>query len=182
MMGHTLPHEDDQVVVRTALDRLREQCGDSGFGYRMQALFAHVLIRLGFVVTEINTKGHPDVLAVNGDRTLRVQVKTVKHGSSANLFELAEADCHGIGGSTSEGVLALLDCAEPVRWVIVAHERARQMVGRRLHLAALRGDEHRQLSEECSDEFKALVLRSWRQLPLLPYGILRDRALKGDPL
>lgn len=181
-MGLRLPHEDDQIVVRAALDRLRQQCGDSDFGYRMQALFGHVLVRLGFVVTEINAQGHPDVLAVHGDRTLRVQVKTVKHGSAATLFELAEADCDGISGSSSEGVLALLDCAEPVRWVIVAYERARSLVGRPLHLATLRGNEHQQLSEECSDEFVALVVRSRSQLPLVPYQVLRDRALQGDPL
>ena len=181
-MDHRLPADGEQVVVRIALDQLRQQCGDSDFGYRMQALFGHVLIRLGFVVTEINAQGHPDVLAINGDRTLRVQVKTIKHGTAATLFELTGADCDGIAGSSSEGVLAVLDCAEPVRWVIVARERVRLLVGRPLHIATLRGDEHPQFSQECSEEFFSLVLSSRSLLPLMPYGMLRDRALKGDPL
>ena len=69
---------------------------DSEFGYRLQALFAHILLRLSARVVEINAKGHPDIRAVLGDRELLIQLKTCSHSSAATIFEITREDVSGI--------------------------------------------------------------------------------------
>jgi hypothetical protein len=68
---------DDSFEIGPALETLRDQCGDAEFGYRMQGLFAHVLMRQGCKILEVNAKGHPDIRARAEDREVLVQVKTV---------------------------------------------------------------------------------------------------------
>lgn len=146
----------------------------------MQALFAHILIQLGGVVTEVNTTGHPDVRATIGDRDLHVQVKTAKHGSPATVFQMSSADFQGITCPTGHGFLAYLDCAEPVRWILVPHARARRLMDRAVHVATLQAECDDQLSSECTGEFVLLIMGIKDQLCLLPYDVLRSRALAGQ--
>ena len=57
---------DSTVSANHILARLRDEVGDSEFGYRLQALFAHVLGRLGASILEVNAQGHPDIRGVSG--------------------------------------------------------------------------------------------------------------------
>lgn len=169
--------------VAEVLSRLRKECGDSDFGYRMQGFFAHVLIALGSSILEVNAQGHPDVKARLNDRVMLVQVKASKHGSSATMFELAEADLRGISTmSGGEGMLALLDCAAPARWIIVPLRRARGLVGRAVHIATLQAEADSILSDECTEVFAEMILRCESRLANLTYRILRRRALSGRDL
>ena len=179
-MGRSLKITNSQYQIKPVLDNLRSTCGDSEFGYRMQALFAHVMIGLGAVITEINAQGHPDIRAKIGDRDLLIQVKTSKHSSSATEFELSEADFRGISTQgTSEGILAYLDCAEPVNWIVVPNARARRLVGKSVHVATLRADADELFSDECTEVFTEIILNFKDRLGNLTYSILRRRALEG---
>jgi hypothetical protein len=100
----------NSLSIARILEELRNHCGDSEFGYRMQALFAHVLIRNGYRIREINTQGHPDVRASLGDREIFVQMKTILHSSAGTLFGLKESDLAGITKrGRRDGFLAVLD-------------------------------------------------------------------------
>jgi hypothetical protein len=165
------------------MDDLRAECGDAEFGYRLQALFAHVLLRLGARVLEINAQGHPDVRVRLSDREMLVQVKTCSHTSAATIFEMTEEDVTGITeAGRRAGVLAFLDCAEPVSWSIVPADRAAAMVGRLVHVATLRADSDHALSEDCTEEFLAMIQTIGHRLRNLTYTLLRDRALAGELL
>ena len=83
---------DLQFAVKPLLEGLRAQVGDGEFGYRMQALFAHVLVRLGARVLEINAQGHPDVRALMGQELMFVQVKSAMNSGPGSLFQLSGAD------------------------------------------------------------------------------------------
>lgn len=169
--------------VKPVLDQLRFQCGDSEFGYRLQALFAHVLLRLGGSVSEINAQGHPDVKARLGDRELWVQVKTSIHSSASTEFQLSTEDLAGITAEgRREGCLAFLDCAEPVEWIMVGYERAERLVGRSVQVATLRAESDAALSEDCTLEFREMVLAVGNRLLNLTYRNLCHRALKGESL
>ena len=47
----------------------------SKFGYKVQALAAHVLLRLGYRIEEINQSGHPDIIAVRHGMEFRFEVE-----------------------------------------------------------------------------------------------------------
>lgn len=172
-----------QFAAKPILDCLRYHCGDSEFGYRVQALFAHVLLRLGAKILEINAQGHPDIKAQLADRLLLIQVKSVLHGSRSSMFQLTEGDLRGIEpGQRSEGYLALLDCAEPIEWILEPYNQLRRYLSRSAHITSLRAEQEEVFSRECTEEFVEMVLGLEKRLPNLTYRLLVDRALAGRVL
>lgn len=172
---------DSKFAVRPLLDSLRVECGDSEFGYRMQAFFAHILIELGARVLKINAVGHPDIEALMGPELMLVQVKSAKHGGPWSPFSLSEGDLLGItpkDGAT--GYLAFLDCAEPVSWHIVRSEVAEQLVGRLLAIEGIVAMRDEQLSTDCSEIFAKMVLSARDRLGMLTFQLLARRALAGE--
>lgn len=164
------------------LDSLRSGIGDSEFGYRMQAVFAHILLRLGACVKEVNAQGHPDIKAKLSDRVLKIQVKTASHGRSAPDFVLSKHDLNGICSKQPEtrGYLAILDCAEPVAWLLVDETRLKRLVGQSLHLATFRAECDTTFSEECTNEFLDIIISNRKKLPSLTFRLLAVRALRGS--
>ena len=175
--------DERPFTAKAVLDDLRRQCGDGEFGYRMQAFFAHVLLRLGARVTMINTHGHPDISAKLSTGDCVIQVKTVAHGSSNHRFQASTTDLDGIRSTpTCRGYLAILDCAVPVGWHLIEAERATSLIGPPAQIATLRAMRTEPLSTECTDVFLELIETEKRRLALLSYRLLADRALRGEPL
>jgi len=175
--------DERPFTAKTVLDDLRRQCGDGEFGYRMQAFFAHVLLRLGARVTMINTHGHPDLRARMSAGECVIQVKTVSHASSAYAFQATIADLEGIRPTPGcRGYLAILDCAVPVGWHLIEADRATSLIGRAAQIATLRAMRTEPLSTECTDVFLDLIESEKHRLPLLSYRLLADRALRGEAL
>lgn len=146
-------------AVKPVLEKLRAEYGDSGFGYRMQAIFAHVLRRLGAVVLEINPKGHPDIKAQMGQELMLVQVKSAAHSGSWVQFSLSDSDFAGItSNGRAVGYLAFLDCADPVSWHVVKSDIARQLVGRFVPVESIIAMRDEQLSFECTRVFAEMII------------------------
>lgn len=106
---------DDQSEINLALEQLRGQCGDAEFGYRIQGVFAHVLIRQGYKILEVNAQGHPDIRARGHDREVLVQVKTVAHRSARSVVELSKEDAAGIAALGRRGASMYLT-TEAAKW------------------------------------------------------------------
>ncbi len=178
-----MPIDERQFRAKPVLDSLRQHCGDSDFGYRMQGLFAHVLLRLGARIIEVNAHGHPDVKAQLGDRTLNVQVKAALHGEPTFQFDLAAKDLAGIRSPSGiGGYLAMLDCAEPVSWILVHEMKLVTLLGQSVRMATLRADRDTLFSQECTDEFLDLVITHADRVFGLTFRILANRALRGETL
>lgn len=170
--------------VKHVLDGLRAEFGDSDFGYRVQALFAHVLLRLGAGVREINQQGHPDIRAeLNGQLHL-IQVKSISHSNVPCSIVVEQADLAGIKPTSvrEAGCYAILDCANPPSWVIVDYLDMERHSTRPVNMETVRACANQKLSRECSDEFTDIVLANKTHLHLLKYRTLCDRALRGDVL
>lgn len=149
----------------------------------MQAVFAHVLMRLGARILEINAQGHPDIRAAMRDNELLVQVKTTAHRSSATLFQFGSEDISGITAKgRRQGLLAVLDCAQPAQWIVVENERASALVGQQVHLATLQAISNPEVSADCTTEFMEIVTVHEMRILNLTYGIMRVRALSHAPL
>ena len=170
--------------MKCLLDALRSEVGDSDFGYRIQALFAHALLRLGAVIQEINQQGHPDIRAGLGDRSLLVQVKSVSHNNAPCSPAIQEPDLAGIRPSSGRetGYFAVLDCAAPPAWIMVGYEGMPKDCSKPLNMEALRARANKNFSRECTDAFTEMILANKEKLHLLNYQTLCRRALRGEAL
>jgi hypothetical protein len=174
---------DRSFLVKAILDRLRSECGHSEFGYRMQAILAHVLLRLGARILEINPQGHPDIAAEFLGRHIRIQVKAVLHSDAGSELTIGPEDYAGIAlTGYADGYLAVLDCALPVSWLLIPADRVRLVVARPALLATFRADCQEPLSTECTDVFFELISEAEKRLPLLTFRLLANRALRGESL
>jgi hypothetical protein len=146
----------------------------------MQGLFAHVLLKLGAKVLEVNAQGHPDIKARLGDTILAVQVKSCNHSYAISAFQLSSSDLAGITTSPiSKGYLAFLDCAAPVSWHLLEASVAAQFLNRCVPVATLRAARDEQMSQDCTELFVEIILDVKDRLSLLTYPLLAKRALNG---
>ena len=175
-----MPAIDGQFEVKPLLDALRAERGDAEFGYRMQGMFAHVLLRMGAEILEVNAQGHPDIKARLGGDLLLVQVKSCDHAHASSMFQLSSADLAGIGSShRTKGYLAFLDCAVPVSWHVVDASVVWQFLGRCVPVATLRAARDEQMSQDSTQLFVELILGVKERLSLLTFPLLAQRALQG---
>jgi hypothetical protein len=167
--------------IESLLKGLRRKCGDSEFGYRMQALFAHTIIRKGWHITAINAKGHPDIRAQTSDDELLIQVKSNAHLSANSNLELSLDDVGGIKAvGRRTGWFAVLDCAAPVQWIMISGVRAVSLLGRPMHLATLKANCDLEMSTSCSRHFYGVISDNHVRLATLTFQVLCRRALAGD--
>ena len=79
------------------IERIRSSVSPVKFGYKIQALAAHVLLRLGYQIDAIKRSGHPDIVAVRNGREFRFEVEAEAFGprprklTAADLASLTEA-------------------------------------------------------------------------------------------
>ena len=177
-----MPADKRLFDIKKILDQLRLRVGDSEFGYRMQAFFAHVLMRLNSKIKAINNQGHPDITAEIDSAIYLIQVKTISHNTAESCLLVTSDDLDGIYPNfpKATGYYAVLDCSAPVTWLICRHEKIRKYVLRPIDLEMIRLISDQAFSQECTDIFADMIISNFEKLPLLTYGILRDRALRGD--
>jgi len=170
--------------IKPMLDSLRASIGDSEFGYRMQALFAHVLLGLGGTITEVNQQGHPDIKSVKDGRTELFQVKSITHSYPGCVLTVSPDDIAGIrpSGPDEAGYFAVLDCAVPVSWVVSGYSAMRRHETRSVSIETIRASADSELSIESTGVFAELVMRHEDNLHLLTFRVLRNRALRGERL
>ena len=104
------------------IENLRLSVSSVEFGYKVQALAAHVLLRLNCRIEEINASGHPDIIATRGMDELRFEIEAEVTGSRprqltqddfSSLFELPSA----------VGYFALAVSFPTPRWIVVPADR-----------------------------------------------------------
>jgi hypothetical protein len=170
--------------IKPILDSLRASIGDSEFGYRMQALFAHVLLELGSTITEVNQQGHPDIRSVKNGKTALSQVKSITHSYAGWVLTVSSEDIAGIRPSHpgEVGYFAVLDCATPVSWVISGYSAIRRHEKCSVSIETIRASADSELSSESTGVFAELLMRYKDNLHLLTFSVLRERALRGERL
>lgn len=164
------------------LETLRGAVGVSEFGYRVQGLAAHVLLRLGARVLQINSQGHPDIVAELDRGLIRVEVESDFHGARAHA--LTQEDLDGIvpRSATDKGYFAIALCGPYPRWLLVDHARLRRRHGTPASPAVLQALADPETSKQWTMEFIALLMAHCERLPLLTFDFLVRRALEGKPL
>ena len=118
----------NDLVIQQAtecVEQMRLSVEPSEFGYKVQALAAHVLLRLDCQVQEINQGGHPDIIATRGPEELRFEIEAEVSGSRPR--QLTNEDFASlIVSSGAVGYYALAVNFPTPRWIVVPADRLKE--------------------------------------------------------
>ena len=110
------------LQAASCLENLHLSVSSAEFGYKVQALAAHVLLRLNLGVEEVNRTGHPDIVATRGMDKLHFEVEAEVAGPRPR--QLTEEDFKALtelpGGV---GYFALAISFPTPRWIVVPADR-----------------------------------------------------------
>ena len=57
------------------LERIRSEASATAFGYKIQAIAAHVLLRLDYRIVKVNRTGHPDIVSTKNGKEFRFEIE-----------------------------------------------------------------------------------------------------------
>lgn len=161
------------------IENLRLNASHSEFGYKLQALAAHVLVRLDCRILEINRVGHPDIVASRDGLKFHFEVETEAGGP--RYRQLTDDDFSSLVGLPGViGYFALAISNPAPRWILVPAEH---LVGRdpcsNVLLEALSDKE---FSIAWTREYKNILDTECRRIARSSFAALRLRALAGRGL
>ena len=159
---------------------MRSELSAPMFGFKMQAVAAHILLRLNHRVVEVNRTGHPDIVSLRDGVEYRFEVEAEVIGSRKRL--LTPEDVAGlVGGHGVVGYFALAVSFPKPFWVLVpAAVMARR--GTPSGNALLRALSDKELSKAWTQIHFALLEKSGRVIRERSFDHLAQRALTGQAL
>ena len=168
---------DTGATAGESFDRIRADLSDSALGYKIQALAAHVLLRLDYRIVEINRSGHPDIVAIRDGREFRFEIEAEVKGPRSRKLTDADFDSlTNMPGVTGYYALAI-NIPDP-RWVVVSAQKlSRRVRGSPRSLLEALSD--KSLSVAWTDEYTRLICDEWRRIKFASYAALCERALRG---
>ena len=172
----------NDLVIQQATDcieQMRLSVEPSELGYKVQALAAHVLLRLDCQLREINQYGHPDIVATRGPEELRFEIEAEVSGP--RLRQLTDEDFPSLIDSTGAvGYYALAVSFPTPRWIVVP---AYRLKGRRpssnVLLEAL---SDRDFSDAWTFEYLNLLHKECRRIRRASFATLCAEAMAGRGL
>ena len=172
---------DSQQALRAShcIENLRLNVSSSEFGYKVQAMAAHVLLRLNYSVLEINRTGHPDVVATRDMKEFRFEVEAEAVGSRPR--QLTNEDFAALAEIPgSFGYFALAISFPTPRWIVVPVERLKARKPSSTVLLDALSD--RELSTAWTCEYTNMLNEQCRRILRASFGALCSRALEGRGL
>lgn len=149
------------------------------FGYKVQALAAHVLLRLNCQVTAINQVGHPDIVAARDMFEFRFEIEAEVGGP--RLRQLTDEDFNSlIDSSGAVGYYALAISFPSPRWILVPAKRLQARNPSSNVLLESLSD--RDLSEAWTLEYLNLLSSECQRIRRASFATLCARALAGRGL
>lgn len=172
---------DDRTPVQAidCIENLRLNSSPAEFGYKIQALAAHVLLRLGFEIESINRSGHPDIVAVRGIDKIHFEVEA--EVTDPRPRQLTSADFAALTDlSDGIGYFALAVSFPTPRWVVVPAEslRGRGPCSNVLMEALSDAD----LCDSWTNAYMSLLSQECRRIRRASFRELCERALSGRGL
>lgn len=172
---------DENPRATECLRSLLRRVGRSEFGYRVQGLAAHVLLRLGATVLDVKASGHPDITAQDDQGIMRIEVEA-DTGSSRER-QLTGADYVGMASDRrgDRGYFALLLMGPRVRWVITPLENL-SVRSKPLPISTVTSLADVQLSFAWTEAMVSIVVEHYEKIWFYSFDSLRQRSLNGQVL
>ena len=149
------------------------------FGYIMQAVAAHILLRLGCNIRSVKASGHPDIIAVRIEDGQELRFEVEAEAFDPKARQLTEPDIASlVSDNRAQGYYALAISFPSPYWIIVPIEK---LAGRKkpcpnVLLEALRD---REFSDNWTREHLALLQSSCRQVSTKSFEELSRMAESG---
>ena len=178
-MGHVLTPSQLQYETARVLFALRAEVGFSRFGLVIQALFAHVLLRMGAEVIDVRNPGHPDIIARLDGELHNIEVEAASRKTTARRLQLGDLDVLQDVGSGGSGYFCVLDCGPPAEWLYVNVATLGARANENLRMSLLRAYADERFSADSTAQFSDLIVKEAQYLPQLSYSRLRQEALEG---
>jgi len=173
-MGESVP-----IQAAGCIEDMRLNVRSAEFGYKVQALAAHVLLRLGFQVHAINQSGHPDIVATRGAKRYHFEIEAeVGRPRSRRLKEEDFASLVGVPGVF--GYFALAIGFPTPRWVLVPAERLQSRNPSPNVLLESLSD--KDFSQAWTAAYQGLLSRECHRILESSFATLCRRALTGNGL
>lgn len=161
------------------IENMRLSVSPAEFGYKVQALAAHVLLRLNCRVEKINQSGHPDIVATRGMEELRFEIEAEVTGPRPR--QLTDEDFASLlDSSGAVGYFALAISSPTPRWVVVPAERLKDR--RPSSNVLLEALSDKNFSNAWTFEYLNLLNDECRRIRRTSFARLCERALAGRGL
>ncbi len=161
------------------IEQMRLTAEPAEFGYKVQALAAHVLLRLHHQVEKINPYGHPDIVSTRGVEEFRFEIEAEVSGPRPR--QLTHEDFASlIDSSGAVGYFGLAISFPAPRWIVVPAERLKyRRPSSNVLLEAL---SDRDLSDAWTFEYLDLLHKECSRIRRASFAALCARALAGRGL
>lgn len=170
---------DDRDVVRM-YRTLLNRATPSEFGYKMQAVIGHILLRRGFEIREINQSGHPDIVAdLDGVRhVFEIEADT----SSPKPKQLTRQDFESLlcDKATLGWYGRLVNLHTPY-WILVPASKLVRR-SRATSVSMLMALSDKEFSDACTSVYFEILNRSLNRIRESSFGRLSADAIRGQPL
>lgn len=173
---------NESYRVYRILNKLREDVGDSEFGYRIQGLFATTLVCLGIKVLEIKPQGHPDVIGMKENKIIKFEVEAVLSKSRERTVNKEDIEAIEPHNKNEKGYIAVLYCRFPPEWLLIDYNRLRRHVSERISITTMKCLRDKGFSNEITECFYKLILFNKSRLFTFTFHLLCSRALEGVKL
>ena len=162
------------------INRILNGANAADFGFKTQAVAAHVLLRLGYRIEAVNQTGHPDIVAVKDDREFRFEVEAQVGGPHPRQLTKADFDSL-LEIPDGFGYYALAIHFPTPYWVLVSASKLanRKRPCPNILLEALSDKGY---SAEWTSEYLQLLSSACRQIRLASFNRLSELALAGRSL
>ena len=169
----------DRDVIR--LHRtLLNQTTPSEFGYKMQAVIGHILLRQGFEIREINQSGHPDIVAELDEvrHVFEIEADT----STPKPKQLTRQDFESLLCDTATlGWYGRLVNLHKPYWILVRASKLAHR-SRATSVSMLMALSDREFSDSCTKTYFEILRRSMPRIQESSFGRLSSDAIRGQPL
>lgn len=179
MMVQNFPSNNKvSIEASECIDGIRSGLSESAFGFKIQALASHVLLRLGYKIDQINSSGHPDIVAHKDGTTYCFEIEA--EIGTKRLRNLTEADFKSlIEPRGIVGYYALAVSIPTPHWLLVSAPKLIPRI-RGSPKALIEALSDKTVSEAWTYEYGRLLCKAYRQIKLASFKTLSERALAGQ--
>ena len=167
------------LEAASCIENLHLSVSSAEFGYKVQALAAHVLLRLNHEVEQVNRSGHPDIVATRGMYKSHFEVEAEVAGPRPR--QLTEEDFSALTElPDGVGYFALAISFPTPRWIVVPADRLKyRRPSSNVLLEALSDTD---LSKAWTSAYIDLLRQECRRIRRASFRELCERATSGRGL
>ena len=173
---------NESYRVYKILNKLREDVGDSEFGYRVQGLFATTLVCLGMKILEINPQGHPDVIGMKENKIIKFEVEAMLGKSRERIVNREDIEAIEPHNKNEKGYIAVLYCRFPLEWLLIDYNRLKRRVSEHISITTMKCLSDKEFSNEFTECFYKVILLNASRFFTFTFHLLRNKALEGVKL